>query len=1083
MRKRLWKRVVAVSLNLGLIAGSFAGTPGLLGRVEAAEQTVIENQSEVVLTEDMEKDFPDTLVPSQEEIQQWKEDGSYERRLSFMQSVNNNHSQKSGNEEGLVTASLLEGASNPAQQLDSFQKTMPSEGEVKTLVFMVQFTDCKNTNQSLTQQAVAQSFFKDGTKENYPYESLTNYYQRSSYGKLNLSGDVYGWFDLAHDRQYYKMADNGREQIIQELLTAYDDTIDFSQYDSDKDGYVDSIYLMYAGEAESWGDFYWAYKANVSGTIACDSVLLNSYVFMMAQESALTAIHETGHLLGLPDYYIYDASTMSDQSVSELGGVGYFDMMDHNYGDFNIFSKLLLGWVEPQYVTSDSNITLNAISDSSAKAVIVTPNKDENIFSEYYLLELYNNEGNNNNSVKCNEGGVRIYHIKADMALYDDGTGYFRYSNSDPVSEFKLIKLLEADGTEENGLLDMPITADKYYYTGMTFGVNTYPSSEFYEGVYTGIEMAFQNVNAKTAEVSVRFTEQDTQKPQYRSGLNRHGEYIGKVHNLNCYQMYFDSAVYPGGNFDKITCYKKGEPEKTLKLTAQILNARTENAVWDNVLYPDSLSGYNILKVMVSDELEAGAEYVIELPQGAVKDAYGNENDTVTQEIQALNPQQNLTVKNWNLKVLPAEVSDEYSLPTYNPMHDLQLSDGSYVFADAGYAEGDYYENPAILEKPALLAFKRFADGEKTADCAVALKKRWIDNQHVVDLYELENGNICIIFSEEYVVVDKNGCVQKEEVFEKFNANPYVQVFEREDCIDVYNDNVAEHAIYRISKADGSLSLIENDIETHMIPYYDASYSTYDYERWYLETYENPAEKFYRENVAVKAINNSTIPTYTRATEGDVYKSSCLEFCGAGDLKRYFSKYDNNNYKVADVQLCSAYGMPTDNSVVEIANDGGYLYVAAATKGGTYSSSRQYYGSYIIRLDKDYNVKWISFMKDISGDVNSAYYDNGKIVAVMASDVIELEDVDGMLRSSEKGFSFKDMNIFVDTENQALTVPADYTIADLKASVSGEYQEIVYYNKDMQHISGGTGCADGGMLAVKSADELCTWYYKIQLQQ
>ena len=66
-----------------------------------------------------------------------------------------------------------------------------------------------------------------------------------------------------------------------------------------------------------------------------------------------TYIHETGHLLGLSDYYSQDAT----QKFKPMGGM---DMMDYNLGDENTFSKMLLNWTRPYVITGETTITINA---------------------------------------------------------------------------------------------------------------------------------------------------------------------------------------------------------------------------------------------------------------------------------------------------------------------------------------------------------------------------------------------------------------------------------------------------------------------------------------------------------------------------------------------------------------------------------------------------------------------------------------------------------------------------------------------------------------------------------------------------
>jgi len=58
-------------------------------------------------------------------------------------------------------------------------------------------------------------------------------------------------------------------------------------------------------------------------------------------------VHETGHMLGLEDYYSYSGLE------NPCGGV---DMMDLNVGDHDAYSKMVLGWVNP-YVVDGSHQT------------------------------------------------------------------------------------------------------------------------------------------------------------------------------------------------------------------------------------------------------------------------------------------------------------------------------------------------------------------------------------------------------------------------------------------------------------------------------------------------------------------------------------------------------------------------------------------------------------------------------------------------------------------------------------------------------------------------------------------------------
>ena len=69
-----------------------------------------------------------------------------------------------------------------------------------------------------------------------------------------------------------------------------------------------------------------------------------------AKPDAHTFIHETGHMIGLDDYYSYD------RGKGDYGGLGGLDMMDFNIGDHNGYSKWMLGWLHPQMVKNQVSL-------------------------------------------------------------------------------------------------------------------------------------------------------------------------------------------------------------------------------------------------------------------------------------------------------------------------------------------------------------------------------------------------------------------------------------------------------------------------------------------------------------------------------------------------------------------------------------------------------------------------------------------------------------------------------------------------------------------------------------------------------
>ena len=223
-----------------------------------------------------------------------------------------------------------------------------------------------------------------------------------------------------------------------------------SKYDNDKDGYIDGVWCIYSapnytnGGPQTDSGNYWAYTSwgnqdDSVETPKTSNPIYNlfgwaSYDFMyegygLENIDAHTYIHETGHFLGLNDYY-------SDQM--QYNPIGKIDMMDANVIDHNSYSKMLLGWTKPYIVTG--NATIDLYSMENENSFIVIPGDSQKIennsfdpFGEYILIEFYTNDNlNSNDSInKYSNGyqatsskGARIYHVDNRKFLLDTSDEY-----------------------------------------------------------------------------------------------------------------------------------------------------------------------------------------------------------------------------------------------------------------------------------------------------------------------------------------------------------------------------------------------------------------------------------------------------------------------------------------------------------------------------------------------------------------------------------------------------------------------------------------------------------------------------------
>ncbi|MHB1454447.1 MAG: InlB B-repeat-containing protein [Saccharofermentanales bacterium] len=412
--------------------------------------------------------------PTVEDIEKYKEDGTLDERAAFMESLQNNKTSPN-----LIRNLLEYEQKSPLySQYETQASTLPqgmqtgmsSTGTAQVLVLTVEFNDMK-FDSSMSLDSIRDNFFspEDGSSMSYPYESLSAYYNRSSYGKLNIQGDVLGGCSLPSNRAFY---DGNYIQLVLDTITYYDSTgVDFSRYDGNGDGAIDSIYFYFAGGNSGWGSTWWSYTSYYfvsSNFYAIDQTKLSAIV-MLHDDSTSIAIHETGHVLGLPDYYDYvDAGIWFGGN----GGSKTDDMMDNNTGDHNGFSKLLLGWIDQiQTVSSgEGNISLRPLGEYGDIAIVFP--EHSSLFSEYYLIEYVGKENfdidkNIINAVSP-PSGLRILHVSAQ--LNSTGTD-FVYDNTGTG-----VKLLEAVNKNYNSEF-----LSSLFLAGESLTPYTIPSSGGYD--------------------------------------------------------------------------------------------------------------------------------------------------------------------------------------------------------------------------------------------------------------------------------------------------------------------------------------------------------------------------------------------------------------------------------------------------------------------------------------------------------------------------------------------------------------------------------------------------------------------------
>ncbi len=277
-------------------------------------------------------------------------------------------------------------------------RAIQASGTVRGLVLLVQFSDEKFTHTNA-------DFYNMMNQEGYDYNgavgSVRDYFIAQSGGKFTPIFDVYGPFTLSSE-SYYGADSNGvhdpnfSARMPSDACDAANSSVDFSKYDADGDGYVDLLYIIYAGYSQSSSgntNDIWPKSGTAStGTYdkwdgkkisryACSSELKGKEG--TTRDGIGTFIHEYSHTLGLPDFY----DTGSDGITPY--GMGYWDIMCYggyrgNWGvGYTAYERTFCGWMSlTELPTTGASLSLENLADSH-KAYKMT-SSDAN---QYFILE------------------------------------------------------------------------------------------------------------------------------------------------------------------------------------------------------------------------------------------------------------------------------------------------------------------------------------------------------------------------------------------------------------------------------------------------------------------------------------------------------------------------------------------------------------------------------------------------------------------------------------------------------------------------------------------------------------------------
>ena len=503
-------------------------------------------------------------------------------------------------------------------------RSLPTHGEGRVLVFLIQFPDMQNQYPDGTAEYYNKLYFSEepfSKNSTDPTKlSVSKFYEAQSFGKLKLTGEVMDWYTAKHERDYYSTK---KKELIEEAAEYHISRgKDLSDFDANNDGVIDACVFHFAGDADTSQKKPWyggvkfdgGFGASFAGKKLTTVVQVSSEVNVRTDSLDLkrTICHELLHVLGLFDLYGEVWLTL------DIGS----DLMNKNDLEINPYYKMLLGWTKSvTLVTSDTRgIRLNDWDDHG-ETFLVTDSYN-GVFDEFYMITykvsdpVQSDEKGKPAVFRVENNEIRIWHI--DARLNEQKTGFLydnlrftpnpedgdAHSSSKKVSSCLFIEEVSSLPTYDSALNK---SKSDFFREGSSLAPNSLPSSDTHSGRCTGIRIDNFKRYDDHATADITFNNKDTSAP-------RVSEELSSVGFSDKNKLRFNEHVYAAAAWSGI----KVTDMKGKSVAAEILKST----------YPANEIKINFTNGAPTDG------YRIVLPEGCVADSSGNKNkaETVTVE-------------------------------------------------------------------------------------------------------------------------------------------------------------------------------------------------------------------------------------------------------------------------------------------------------------------------------------------------------------------------------------------------------------------------------------------------------------------
>ena len=313
-------------------------------------------------------------------------------------------------------------------------------GKKKAIMILVNFKD-KSFQSSHDNALFNRIANEEGFSEGNFKGSMADYFKAQSRGKFELDFDIVGPVTVTKKYSYYGENDaqgsdkHAGEMVCEAVELAKNEVQDWAPYDWDNDGYVDQVYLVYAGKGAADGgadDTIWPhaydltdahYYGDGSGPVEVGTNLwVSSYACGPELDGTHgtingigTMCHEYSHCLGYPDFYDTDYSGGQGMGAWDLMDAGPYNGDGYQPAGYTSYERWFAGWEEPIELKAEDVEVHNMKSLQNGGEFYIIRN--DNNPDEFYLLENRQQDGWDASTPFA---GLLILHCDYDATVWEN---------------------------------------------------------------------------------------------------------------------------------------------------------------------------------------------------------------------------------------------------------------------------------------------------------------------------------------------------------------------------------------------------------------------------------------------------------------------------------------------------------------------------------------------------------------------------------------------------------------------------------------------------------------------------------------